>query len=207
MASYALEPTSMSLLERARREDQQAWRQIVHLYGPLVLRWCRRAGLTDDDASDVFQETFRAVSTNLHRFSPSKSNGSFRSWLKTIARTKVADYYRRRSKVPIAQGGTGAQVQLAEMAEVLPDDEPETENENTFVVRRAMELVRPEFDERNWKAFWQVAVEGRTAVEVAAEFNVSPQVIRPANYRIRRRLRRVLHGLGEADPAPSDRPC
>ena len=199
MSAYASEPTSMSLLERARSEDQQAWGQIVHLYGPLVLRWCRRAGLTDDDASDVFQETFRAVSSNLQGFAPTKSIGSFRSWLRTIARTKVADYYRRKSHLPDARGGTGAQMQLAELPEVLPDDEAESESENALVVQQAMELVRPEFDERNWKAFWQVAVEGRTAVEVAAEFGVSPQVVRQANYRIRRRLRLVLHGLGEGD--------
>ena len=206
MSGYASEPTSMSLLERARREDQQAWRQIVHLYGPLVLRWCRRSGLADEDASDVFQETFRAVSTNLSGFAPTKSIGSFRSWLRTIARTKVADYYRRKSRRPDAKGGTGAQMHFAELPEVLPDDEAETESENALVVQQAMELVRPEFDERNWKAFWQVAVEGRTAVEVALEFNVSPQTVRQANYRIRRRLRRVLQGLEEAGSAPHLRP-
>ncbi len=89
---------------------------------------------------------------------------------------------------------------LAELPEVLPDDECESQNENALIVQRAMELVRPEFDERNWKAFWQVAVEGRSAVDVAEEFNVSPQVVRQANYRIRRKLRSVLQGLGESSP-------
>ena len=206
MSADAFAPTSMSLLERARREDQQAWGQIVHLYGPLVLRWCQRAGLADHDASDVFQETFRAVSTNLRGFAPSKSIGSFRSWLRTIARTKVADYYRRKSRLPDAKGGTGAQMHLAELPEVLPDDEEETQSDNALIVQRAMELVQPEFDARNWKAFWQVAVEGRSAVDVAEEFKVSPQVVRQANYRIRRRLRLVLQGLGESDTDIEDVP-
>ena len=204
MSADASAPTSMTLLDRAREEDQHAWGQIVHLYGPLVLRWCRRAGLADDDAADVFQETFRAVSSNLRGFVPTKPTGSFRCWLRTIARTKVADYYRRKSKVPDAKGGTGAQMHLAELPEVLPDDEAESESENALIVQRAMELVRPEFDERNWKAFWQVAVEGRTAVDVAEEFGVSPQVVRQANYRIRRRLRLVLRDLGEEEPLPED---
>ena len=56
----AFDPTSMSLLQRARSNDQEAWHQIVHLYGPLVHKWCRRSNLQDDDLADVFQETFRS---------------------------------------------------------------------------------------------------------------------------------------------------
>lgn len=196
----AHEPTSLSLLHRARDDDQQAWAQIVHLYGPLVHRWCRRAGLTDADTADVFQETFRAVSSNLQTFSPQKSIGSFRCWLRTIARTKIADHFRRRQQQPGGVGGTAAQMHLAELPEELPDDsDDEAESEQSIVVQRAMELIKPEFDRRNWDAFWQVAVEGRSAVEVAAEAGVNPQAVRQANYRIRRRLRLVLEGLVEDD--------
>ena len=204
MPADASDPTSLSLLQRARSEDQYAWGQIVHLYGPLVLRWCRRSGLSDDDASDVFQETFRAVSSNLGKFKPTKSVGSFRSWLRTIARTKIADYYRRKSQLPDAKGGTVAQMHLAELPEMLPEDGTNSDDENALVVQRAMEMVKPEFDERNWKTFWQVAVEGRSAVDVAEEFNVSPQAVRQANYRIRRRLRLVLQDLGEQSPADEE---
>ena len=203
MIMDASQSTSLSLLARACQDDQHAWREIVHLYSPLVYRWCRRAGLADDDASDIFQETFRAVSSNLGNFRPTKSTGSFRCWLRTITRTKIADYFRRRRQQPAGQGGTAAQLSIAEIPEILPDDADDAVNETSLVVQRAMELIRPEFDPRNWKAFWQVAVEGRTAVEVAKQCGVSPQVVRQANYRIRRRLRLVLQDLVEHAPIPS----
>ncbi|MDA0589007.1 MAG: sigma-70 family RNA polymerase sigma factor [Planctomycetota bacterium] len=95
----------MSLLQRARSNDQEAWNQIVHLYGPLVQKWCRQASLQDDDLADVFQETFRAVSTHLKSFKPMRDVGSFRSWLRTIVRTKIADHFRRLSNQPAGQGG------------------------------------------------------------------------------------------------------
>ena len=60
-----------------------------------------------------------------------------------------------------------------------------------------MKMIRPEYSDRNWKAFWQVAVEGQSAVEVAERLEVNPQVVRQANYRIRRRLRMVLQDLVE----------
>ena len=37
--------TSLSLLERARASDGDAWSRVVSLYEPLVRQWCYRAGL------------------------------------------------------------------------------------------------------------------------------------------------------------------
>jgi RNA polymerase sigma-70 factor (ECF subfamily) len=195
-----LEPTSLSLLVRARASDEEAWRQIVHLYGPLVHRWCKRSGLDDNDLADVFQESFRAVAKNLQGFAPNKSVGAFRSWLSTIVRTKIADHFRRRAQHPGGQGGTAAQLHLAEMADPLHDgrfDESDADiaSDRALVVRQAMELIKPQFTPQNWQAFWQVAVEGRSAVDVAEQLGVNAQAVRQANYRIRRRLREILEGL------------
>lgn len=77
------------------------------------------------------------------------------------------------------------------------DSEEEAEADKALVVHRAMELIRPEFEARNWKAFEQVALHGRSATEVATELGVAAQTIRQANYRIRRRLRLILEDLVE----------
>lgn len=203
MPPEATEPTSLSLLQRARAHDQEAWRQLVHLYGPLVQSWCERAGLSTEDTADVFQETFRTVARQLGEFRPTRAVGSFRCWLRAVGRTKIADHFRRRQPA-VGQGGTDAQRHLANLIDEFPDeDDPDGPAEDTLVVRRALELIRPEFSESNWSAFWQVAVEGRSAVEVAQELNVNPQAVRQANYRIRRRLRLVLKDLVDE---PDDQP-
>ena len=164
MPPNAFEPTSMSLLARAQSNDQEAWNQIVHLYGPLVHRWCRRASLQDDDIADVFQESFRAVSSHLVNFAPTRSVGSFRSWLRTIVRTKVADHFRRVNQQPVGTGGTDAQMKLSGHADPLgEDDEEAADEEHTLLVQNAMEMIRPEFSEKNWNAFLKVAIEGDSA--------------------------------------------
>lgn len=204
MTGKAFDPTSLSLLQRARSNDQEAWNQIVHLYGPLVQKWCRQSGLQDNDLADVFQETFRAVSGNLKSFKPIRDVGSFRSWLRTIVRTKIADHFRSQGRQPIGKGGTEASLRIGNVADPVvdedllgEDDKQAAEDEHTLLVQRAMELIRPEFSERNWKAFLKVAIDGQGAAEIATELGVSPQVIRQANYRIRRRLRLVLQDLIE----------
>ncbi|MEO2016408.1 MAG: sigma-70 family RNA polymerase sigma factor [Fuerstiella sp.] len=196
--AYGIEVTSMSLLGRAKANDEDAWHQVVHLYGPLVEKWCRRYGLSEEDAADVFQETFKTVARHIVDFVPGRSVASFRSWLKTIVRTRTIDFLRKSKRHIDAAGGTAAQVRIADLPDPLGDDlEEESEADDALVVHRAMDLIRNEFDPRNWSAFEQVALKGRTATEVAAELGVAPQTIRQANYRIRRRLRLILQNLVE----------
>lgn len=190
------EPTSMTLLGRAQSNDQEAWNHIVHLYGPLVVKWCHRSGLNEDDTADVFQETFRALASNIQNYAPTRAVGSFRSWLRSIAGSKIADHFRKLKRQPVGKGGTDAHLAMANTPDPLSeDDETEAAQEHALIVQRAMEIIKPEFDARNFEAFKQVALEGRPATEVAAELDVSPQVVRQANYRIRRRLRSILEGL------------
>ena len=55
--------TSVSLLQRAKVQDQLAWAKLVALYQPLVLHWCRRGGAEGAEGQDVAQEVFLAAST------------------------------------------------------------------------------------------------------------------------------------------------
>ena len=149
-----IEVTSMSLLGRAKANDEDAWSQVVHLYGPLVQRWCRRSGLSDEDTADVFQETFKTVSRHIADFVPGRSVASFRSWLKTIVRTRTIDHYRKAKRHLDAVGGTAAQALISEVPDPLDSEsDEEAEEDNALVVHRAMELIKDEFDPRNWAAF------------------------------------------------------
>lgn len=195
-----MEETSQSLLERVKTDDQNAWRQLLHVYGPLVARWCERSGINEDDSADILQEVFRSVSSGVAKFKPQRSVGSFRSWLKTITRTKIIDNIRSQNKNPSGRGGSTAHQQIANAPDPLigeedENSEEEAENENAIVVRRAMELIKPEFSEQNWSAFEKIVMDGASATDIANDLGISPQAVRQANYRIRRRLRILLEGL------------
>ena len=91
---------------------------------------------------------------------------------------------------------------LAATAEPQPceaAEDHEDREDHALIVRRALELIRPEFEARNWSSFLQVAIEGRSAADVARDLEIAPQVVRQANYRIRRRLKNVLEDLVPPD--------
>ena len=59
-------------------------------------------------------------------------------------------------------------------------------------MQSALDAARASFDERTWKSFWLVVVEGNSAVEVAKQLKMRPGAVRQAKYRVIQRLRRDL---------------
>jgi RNA polymerase sigma-70 factor (ECF subfamily) len=187
--------TSRSLLERARSDDPAAWGRLVELYAPLVLHWCRRWGLPEQDSADVFQEVFRAVAGHLRGFHKDRPGDTFRGWLRTITRNKVTDHFRRSGVEPHAVGGSEAQARLAALPapeDASEEDAAAEERAEQGLLHRALELIRGEFEERTWRAFWRTAVDGLAPRDVAAELSMSPGAVRVAKCRVLHRLRREL---------------
>ena len=60
----------------------------------------------------------------------------------------------------------------------------------------ALESIRGEFQERTWRAFWGVVVEGRLAADVAADLDMKPGTVRVAKSRVLLRLRSELGDEG-----------
>jgi RNA polymerase sigma-70 factor (ECF subfamily) len=116
--------TRASLLLRLRDpQDHQAWLEFVTLYEPVTYRIFRRHGLQDADAREVTQELFLAVSRSIDRWDPAKERGSFRGWLRCVARNLVVNWLNCRQRQLIVAGGPD----LQSMLDKLPDDSgPET---------------------------------------------------------------------------------
>ena len=189
--------TSASLLARVQAADPQAWERLTRLYGPVVYRWARQAGLQPEDASDVMQDVFQAVTAKVEAFQEQANGGGFRGWLWTITRNKVHDHFRALKGRAQAAGGTAALERIHELPEQPPGETSESGTiELSNVRRRAMELVKNDFEERTWKAFWRSAVEGDTPADVAADLGISVWAVYKARSRVLGRLRQELEGFG-----------
>lgn len=194
--------TSSSLLVRARARDEAAWQRLVSLYSPLVYQWCRNWGLQPPDSENVGQETFWAVARKLGAFRHDRVGDSFRGWLRTITRSKFLDHVRRIERDAIGAGGSDGQEFMLQVAADPEDSEEGTTggeiDEVGILYRQAVELVRGEFSERDWQAFYRVVMEEKSPKDVAEELGSSLNTIYLAKSRILRRLRdEFLEVIGE----------
>ncbi|TWU30875.1 RNA polymerase sigma factor [Novipirellula artificiosorum] len=189
--------TSPTLLDRVREFDAAAWDRLTKLYGPIVYRWCRQAGLQDNDAADVSQEVFRAVAGGIGEFHREKPGGGFRAWLWTITRNKIRDHFRWLSRRPGGIGGSEANERLQNVPDrVIEELDPLGDFDTTgCVAHRALEFVRLEFEERTFQAFVRTTVGGQRSAEVALDLGMSVGAVCTAKWRVLRRLREELDGL------------
>lgn len=188
--------TSGSLIARARARDERAWERLVHLYAPLVSRWCRGVGLQVSDEADVLQEVFRSVAQNLGRFRNDRPGDSFRAWLHTLTRSKIQDHFRAQQRGPLPLGGST----ILRLLHALPAAEARSStsehDEDSEITSRALQFLRSEFEERTWRAFLRTAVDRVPAKEVGEELGMSAGAVRVARSRVLKRLREELADLG-----------
>jgi RNA polymerase sigma-70 factor (ECF subfamily) len=192
--------TSRTLLSRVQADDPEAWDRLVTLYAPLVHHWCRASGLQCQDADDVFQEVFRAVVAHVGGFRKQRSGDTFRGWLRRITQNKLRDHFRKLGSDPRGAGGSSARERLAQIPQPAPLDPvlpPDDEQAERGLFARALELIRGEFEERTWSAFWGTTVDARETKDVAADLAMSPGAVRVAKSRVLHRLREALGDLPE----------
>jgi len=186
--------TPLSLLERVRTNDADAWRRLVELYRPLVLFWCARARVDPTDAEDVAQGVLVAATAGLDRFRHDRPGDTFRGWLRAITRNQVLLHVRRNRGRPQAVGGSDAWQNLQAVADPLAVENVDEQAEIGQLYRRAVEQVRGEFEERTWQAFWLTTIEGRLPDALVDVLGMTPAAIRQAKSRV---LRRLKHEMGE----------
>jgi RNA polymerase sigma-70 factor, ECF subfamily len=184
-----------SLLVRVRSRNAEAWQRLVLIYSPVVYRWCRQWRLEPDEAMDVVQDVFRTVVMAIEGFRRDRAGDSFRGWLRTITRSKVQDFFRAAGRRPTAIGGSDAQRRFAEVVFEQGDDADEAANDTALIVRRALEMVRVEFEDRTWTACWRTTVDGESAADVANAMNMSVGAVYKAKSRVLARLRAELEEL------------
>jgi RNA polymerase sigma-70 factor, ECF subfamily len=186
--------TSTSLLQRALAREPDAWERLVTLYSPLVRHWCRQAGVAHQDIGDVSQDVFAAVSSSLGSFRADRPGTTFRAWMRGVARNKLLEHVRHRGEP--ATGGSSGRKRIEQVAAPLDDVElSESPDELACLCQRALGLVRHEFEDRTWRAFWQVTVEGHTTADVAVEMGITSSAIRQAKSRVLRRLKEEIGEL------------
>jgi RNA polymerase sigma-70 factor (ECF subfamily) len=183
-----MQTTSVSLLERLRQPlDQSAWERFVELYTPLLFHWAGRAWVQKSDAADLIQDVFQLLLRKLPEFAYDQQR-SFRGWLHTVLLNQWRTSLRRRTPQPLGPDG-------ADLADPADADTFMEKEYRDYLIGRALQVMRTDFQASTWQACWEHVAQGRPAAEVAAGLGISVKAVYLAKSRVLRRLRQELKGL------------
>lgn len=190
--------TSLSLINQARNNDEDAWQKMCNIYSPLVVHWVRKVGIQSEDVNDIVQDVFQIVFKNIRRFEKDKPSDTFRGWLWTITRNEIRGWFKKQKAAKVkAVGGSDANNKLAKIPDWVDDDSaihelPVDSATEAIVVQRAAEAIKDDFKSQTWQAFWRTTVEGRSSTEIAEDLGITTGAVRQAKFRVLARLREYL---------------
>ncbi|WP_010139907.1 sigma-70 family RNA polymerase sigma factor [Oceanicola sp. S124] len=181
------------LLRRGNAGDGVAYARFLTEALPVLrnIARARLAGGSAEEVEDVVQEALMAIHAKRHTW---REGDPVTPWLYAIARYKCADAARRRR----ARGG-GGEVQIDDLAEVLPD-----EAQGEVTAARDLGRLLGRIEPRAAGIVRAVGIEGESAGEVGARLGMSEGAVRVAYHRAMRQLKALAGGDDAAGGDPPD---
>lgn len=113
-------------IRAAQAGDQGAFERLVRAYDRSVLRLAMNLLRSEEDAYDVYQETFLRVYRNLHAF---RFDCNFQTWLYRIVSNLCVDLLRkrkvRREESPVVETAEGPRDRLEGYQEARAQGDPQ----------------------------------------------------------------------------------
>ena len=189
-SARGLEKSDAELVRACRGGDEAAWDTLVNRYQRLIFTIPRRAGLSEEQAADVFQEVFLTLFEKLNEI---KQPDKIRSWIVTTAKFKT--WGAVRSQKGFSQFSPATEEEMeAEMANLLDKsplaDDVLIELEQQHQIRTALE----ELEERCRQILSMIYLQDAAAsyAEVAAAIGVGETSISPMRARCLQKLAKIL---------------
>lgn len=184
-----LPETRESLLIRlADSADAAAWDEFVAIYRPLIVRIALSRGLQASDADDLAQQVLVSVSRAIGDWKKEPARGSFRQWLRTVARNAIINRFQRAPR-EVAVGGSkflsACQEIAAPTTEIVQWIDAEHERS---VLRLAATRIERVVAKTTWQAFWRTAMNGESVQDVAKALGISVGKVYGAKGRVMKML-------------------
>jgi RNA polymerase sigma-70 factor (ECF subfamily) len=191
--------TRSTLLRQVRDlADVEGWGEFVEIYQPLIVRYSRSRGASEEGARDVAQEVFARFLRVLPTFELDRTRGRFRSWLYRVTLSIVVDEAK----------GLGRREAAEQEWQNRRDDDPDQIKWDRALDRRVREYalakVREEVAPRAWACFERQLLKGRSAKEVAQELDITPESVYVNSSRVRKKVRAACAKYLGEDHVDSD---
>lgn len=183
-----LAATDAELIKACRRGDEAAWNQLVERFQRLIITIPRRAGLSEEQSADIFQEVFLTLFEKMDEIErPEK----IRAWLVTTAKFKTWGAVRGEKNIYSPATDEKMEAEMANLPDAAPlADARLIELEQQHQIRTALNEL-----EEKCRAILSMIYLRDTAAsyaEVAAAIGVGETSISPLRARCLRKLAKIL---------------
>jgi len=188
LESRIVDKDDAELVRLCARGDQSAWDALVDRYQRLIYAIPRRAGLTEEQASDVFQEVFLTL---LQKIDDIEQPDRIRSWIVTTAKFKTWGIVRGEKGFYSPETDEEMDAEMASIRDDAPlADDVLIELEEQHLIRTAM----LELEERCRTIISMIYLRDPAAsyVEVATAIGVGETSISPLRSRCLKKLEKIL---------------
>lgn len=168
--------------------DDSAWSQLVDRYQRLIYAVPRRAGLTEEQCSDVFQDVFLLL---LQKVNEIEQPDRIRSWIVTTAKYKTWAAVRASKGDRSSASEEEMEAEIQRLADRSPlADEMLVEIEQQHIIRTALSML----EERCRKIISMIYLQDVAAsyADVAIEIGVGETSISPLRARCLKKLEKIL---------------
>ncbi len=170
----------ITLVERLKRGEKKAIREWYSQFSPKLARYFSAKVRYSQDADELIHDTFLSCLSSLPLY---RGEAGFYSWMLSIARHELADYYRKLyAKKVISALPMGDQ-----LLEAAAHESSETTDSVQSVLAKLPEAVS---ELLALKYIDKLSVEG-----IAQRLAVSPHVVQGRLYRARNTFRKVFEEM------------
>jgi len=188
LGAAALESDDARLVKRCRTGDQAAWDALVDRYQRLIFAIPRRAGLTEEQAADVFQDVFLTLFQKIDEI---EQPDRIRSWFVTTAKFKTWAVVRSSKGFYSPETEDEMEAEMASIRDASPlADDLLIELEEQHIIRTALEKL----EERCRMILSMIYLRASAASysEVAAAIGVGETSISPLRSRCLKKLEKLI---------------
>jgi RNA polymerase sigma factor (sigma-70 family) len=186
--SSELAKVDAELVKRCRQGDQTAWDALVDRYQRLIYAIPRRAGLSEEQAADVFQEVFLTL---VEKIDAIEQPERIRSWIVTTAKFKTWGVIRGSKGLYSPETEEEMEAEMTAITDKSPlADDLLIELEEQHLIRTAL----TQLEERCQQILSMIYLCDPAAsyAEVAVAIGVGETSISPLRSRCLKKLEKVL---------------
>lgn len=166
-------------VEQARQGDSRAFGYVYEHFLPLIYRFVYFRLSSKEDAEDLTEQIFLKVFKAMPKFNSQKS--SFKTWLFTIARHAVIDFYRTHKVT----------YELKEAMQISTEDYTEEEIDKQLALDKIMPVLKSLPEEQS-EVLALRFISGLSTSETAAIMNKSEGALRILQHRALKALKNDL---------------